>query len=45
MLRVDMFADNKSGVAYQDRNRRSRPLNNHEREAHQQPRLLPMSTN
>jgi hypothetical protein len=33
---VDMFAHNKSGIAYQDGNRRSKTVVNHKREPHQQ---------
>jgi UDP-N-acetylglucosamine transferase subunit ALG13 len=45
LLHVDMFAHNKSGIAYHDRNRRSETVVNHKREPHQQPRLLPSCTN
>jgi hypothetical protein len=45
LLHVDMFAHNKSGIAYRDGNRRSKPVVNHKREPHQQPRLLPSCTN
>jgi hypothetical protein len=41
MLHVDMFALNKSGIAYRDRNRRSDTVVDHQGEPHQQPRLLP----
>jgi hypothetical protein len=41
LLHVDMFAHNKSGIAYRDGNRRSETVVNHKREPHQQPRLLP----
>jgi hypothetical protein len=40
VLHVDMFAHNKSGVAYQDRNQRPETAGNHRREFLQQPRLL-----
>jgi hypothetical protein len=42
---VDMFAHNKSGIAYRDGNRRSETAVNHKREPHQQPSLLPSCTN
>jgi hypothetical protein len=45
LLHVDMFAHNKSGIAYQDRNRRPETVVNHKREPHQQPRLPPSCTN
>jgi hypothetical protein len=44
LLHVDMFAHNKSGIAYQDGNRRSKTVVNHKREPHQQLRLLPSYT-
>jgi hypothetical protein len=45
LLHVDMFAHNKSGIAYRDGNRRSKTVVNHKREPHQQLRLLPSCTN
>jgi hypothetical protein len=45
LLHVDTFAHNKSGIAYRDGNRRSKTVVNHEREPHQQLRLLPSCTN
>jgi hypothetical protein len=45
LLHVDMFAHNKSGIAYRDGNRRSETVVNHTREPHRQPRLLPSCTN
>jgi hypothetical protein len=39
LLHVDMFAHNKSGIAYRDGNRRSKTVVNHKREPHQQLRL------
>jgi hypothetical protein len=44
LLHVDMFAHNKSGIAYRDGNRRSMIVVNHKREPHQQLRLLPSCT-
>jgi hypothetical protein len=40
VLHVDMFALNKSGIAYQDRSRRSETAVNHKRNPHQQLRYL-----
>jgi hypothetical protein len=45
LLHVEMFAHNKSGIAYRDGNRRSETVVNHKNEPHQQPRLLPSCTN
>jgi hypothetical protein len=45
LLHVDMFANNKRGIAYRDRNQRSETVVDHKREPHQQPRLLPSCTN
>jgi hypothetical protein len=45
LLHVDKFAHNKSGIAYRDGNRRPETVVNHEREPHQQPRLLPSCAN
>jgi hypothetical protein len=42
---VDMFAHNKSGIAYRDGKRRSETVVNHKRAPHQQPTLLPSYTN
>jgi hypothetical protein len=44
-VHVYMFAHDKSGIAYQDRNRRPETVVAHKREHHQQPRLLPSCTN
>lgn len=44
LLHVDMFAHNKSGIAYQNRNRRPGTVVNHSREPHRQPRLPPSYT-
>jgi hypothetical protein len=41
LLHVDMIAHNKSGIAYQDRNRRPETFVDQKREPDQQPRLLP----
>jgi hypothetical protein len=38
---IDMFAHNKSGIAYLDRKRGSETVVDHKREPHQQPILLP----
>jgi hypothetical protein len=45
LLHVDMFAHNKSGIAYRDGNRWSKTVVNHKREPHQQLRLLPSRSN
>jgi hypothetical protein len=45
LLHVEMFAHNKSGIAYRDGNRRSETVVNHKKEPHQQPRLLLSCTN
>jgi hypothetical protein len=42
---VDMFAHNKSGIAFRDRSRRSETAVDHKREPNRQPRLLPSCTN
>jgi hypothetical protein len=40
-----MFADNKSGIAYPDRNQWPETVVHHNRESHQQPRLPPSCIN
>jgi hypothetical protein len=45
LLHVGMFANNKSGVVYQDRSRRPETVVDNERGPHQQPRLPPSCTN
>jgi hypothetical protein len=44
LLHVDTFAHNKSGIAYQSKNRRSETVVNHKREPLRQPRLPPNCT-
>jgi hypothetical protein len=44
LLHVDMCTHNKSGITYQDRNRRPETVVDHKKAPHQQPWLLPSCT-
>jgi hypothetical protein len=44
LLHVDTFAHNKSGIAYQGKNRRAETAVDHKREPLRQPRLPPNCT-